>query len=344
LIATDHDGDDVYLFEYRDALDEAISRFGNRVELWLLRGNAAEKTASGRGQKGGLEGLHYYLMAEKIAPLNFAVHHYLAHTYEMMGDISAALKHAARYKALAPSAPHAHHMYAHQLRRLGRLQEAAQELQAADDLHTKLLAGHGQSDLLQDWHFVHNRVVLAQTLQLLGSNARAEALLRSLAVEQPVSEGEVDRQTNLIEFLIFQHRPSEASALAEHLLLAGLPRSRYMGHFYKGIALADQGQSDLAKQELAFAASDYAVLDPVRQDDVAFYLTILRARVLITADNEHEASRVIRDFDQDFANYTDAENWARHLLWLEYVEWSFQKKGQPIVASALDRYLRRMRH
>src|SRR5262249_4511032 len=38
---------------YKRALDEALVRDMDDVELWLLRGNAEERPAAGRGQRGG---------------------------------------------------------------------------------------------------------------------------------------------------------------------------------------------------------------------------------------------------------------------------------------------------
>src|SRR5262249_45654833 len=39
------------LIEYRKAIDEALVADPNDVELWLIRGNAEEPTAAGRGQR-----------------------------------------------------------------------------------------------------------------------------------------------------------------------------------------------------------------------------------------------------------------------------------------------------
>ena len=55
---------------------------------------------------------------------NGAAHHYLTHSYENLNQISRALEHGEVYARIAADIPHAHHMWGHDLRRVGRLDEA----------------------------------------------------------------------------------------------------------------------------------------------------------------------------------------------------------------------------
>ena len=112
------------LLEYRKTIDAALAQWPEDAELWLLRGNAEEPRPGGRGQRGGAATIAFYEMAFKYVPDHFAAHHYLTHTYETIGLIEKALKHGEVFARLAPMVPHAQHMYGHDLRRVGRIDEA----------------------------------------------------------------------------------------------------------------------------------------------------------------------------------------------------------------------------
>src|SRR5262245_53821487 len=91
---------------YKHALDEALAQDMDDVELWLLRGNAEEATAAGRGQRGGAASVAFYERALQVSPEHLAAHHYLVHSYEMIGHIDDALAHGEVYARLAPGVPH----------------------------------------------------------------------------------------------------------------------------------------------------------------------------------------------------------------------------------------------
>ena len=63
----------------------------------------------------------------------------MAHAYENSGRMKEA-DHAAAYAAQAPSVPHAVHMHGHELRRLGRINEAIARFEAADKLQRDYMA------------------------------------------------------------------------------------------------------------------------------------------------------------------------------------------------------------
>ena len=58
--------------EYKQAIDEALAVDVADPELWLIRGNAEEPTAAGRGQRGGAASTAFYLEALRLAPDNAA--------------------------------------------------------------------------------------------------------------------------------------------------------------------------------------------------------------------------------------------------------------------------------
>src|SRR5713226_583565 len=104
---------------YKAAIDAALAKYPDDPELWLLRGNAEEPTAAGRGQRGLVGAVAYYQAALAISHDNFAAEHYLVHAFDSIGHPEEAVKHGEIYARLCPSVPHAQHMYGHDLRITG---------------------------------------------------------------------------------------------------------------------------------------------------------------------------------------------------------------------------------
>src|SRR5262245_19914563 len=119
---------------YKKAIDDALAADMENPQLWLLRGNAEESNASGRGQRGGAASVAFYLAVLRLVPDHASAHHYLVHSHETIGRIDKALEHGEVYARLAPSIPHAAHMWAHDLRRVGRIDEAIAQFVKADGL------------------------------------------------------------------------------------------------------------------------------------------------------------------------------------------------------------------
>jgi tetratricopeptide (TPR) repeat protein len=125
---------DVKKFDaYKKAIDDAL-RADCDPELWLLRGNAEEPDASGRGQYGTAASLVYYHHVLCTYPEYAAAHHFLANTYEALGQADSALAHGEAYARLAPEIPQAAHMLGNALRHAGRVKEAIAQFEKADSL------------------------------------------------------------------------------------------------------------------------------------------------------------------------------------------------------------------
>src|SRR5262245_48813983 len=103
---------------YKKAIEEALAAHPDDVELWILRGNAEEPGAWGRGQRGGIGSIAYYETALRRSPGHFGAEHYLVHSLENVGQHAEAARYGQLYAAAAPGVAHAQHMYAHVLPRL----------------------------------------------------------------------------------------------------------------------------------------------------------------------------------------------------------------------------------
>ncbi|HEY7728679.1 MAG TPA: tetratricopeptide repeat protein, partial [Candidatus Eisenbacteria bacterium] len=105
---------------YKEQIEGALAAYPDDAELWILRGNAEEPGAWGRGQRGGIGSIAYYEAALRRAPGHFGADHYLVHSFENVGRHAEAARHGKLYAEAAPAVAHAQHMYAHVLPRLGR--------------------------------------------------------------------------------------------------------------------------------------------------------------------------------------------------------------------------------
>jgi tetratricopeptide (TPR) repeat protein len=185
MAAEEAPADPTKLAAYRKSLDSAIAAFPNDVEFLLLRGIAESPDPADRGQGSVPGSIPYYQRALKasvtsvpsVPSVAFAAHHFLAHAYENSGRMKEAADSAAAYAAAASSVPHAVHMHGHELRRLGRINEAIARFEAADKLQRDYLAREKISSEY-DWHHAHNTDLLAASYQYAGQMKKAEALLK----------------------------------------------------------------------------------------------------------------------------------------------------------------------
>jgi tetratricopeptide (TPR) repeat protein len=251
MAAEDAPGDATKLGAYRKALDSAIAAFPNDVECLLLRGIAESADPADRGQGSVPGSIPYYERALKASPAYFAPHHFLAHAYENSGRMKEAADHAATYASSASSVPHAIHMHGHELRRLGRVNEAIARFEAADKLERDYFAKEKISTEY-DWHFAHNVDLLAASYQYVGQMKKAEALLKqnfntpTNLLVQAVNKREYP------SFLTARGRPAEALAAAKTLLSHPNLVVQATGHIESGFAqLAMNRPADAAQSSNA---------------------------------------------------------------------------------------------
>ena len=242
---------------YRAALDRLIAQHPADIELLLLRGNAAESVAWGKGMAGHGEALPFYERAVERAPQHAGARHYLAHTQENLGNHFEAATHAAWFARLAPRAPHARHMYGHTLPRLGKWDQAIEEFEAAAALEEEYHRGEGIPARM-DWHHVHNLNLLGLAYLRVGRTDDAE---RTLA--RAFRTGIPDPQTITWhsiwpEYLIHADRAPEAEAAARTLTTSEHPVLRVAGHTLAGEAALSAGDSARARSALDAARAQRA--------------------------------------------------------------------------------------
>jgi tetratricopeptide (TPR) repeat protein len=310
--------------EYKKALDDALAVEITDVELWLLRGNAEEPTAAGRGQRGGTASTAFYLEALRLAPDHAAAHHYLTHSYETIGQIALALEHGEAYARLAPAIPHAHHMWGHDLRRVGRIDAAIAAFRRTDELEKAYYARERIPAQL-DWHHVHNLDLLATAYEHKGQMRQAEAVMREADALPPVTDYLAFNKKLWPAFLLGRKRWPEALTAASGLASTSWPASRAVGQALAGHALVGLGRVPEARTALAAAQQELARLPAtaagtaVSRGQVEPWVEMLRGELLLRDGPAGEGRAVLMDVARRLRRLPGPDAWIAALFRLEAI-------------------------
>jgi tetratricopeptide (TPR) repeat protein len=332
-IAAIDDLQDAALFlAYKKCIDDALATNLGDVELWILRGNAEEANATGRGQRGGASSVAFYQQVLSLVPDHATAHHYLVHSYETIGHIDEALAHGKEYARLAPAIPHAAHMWAHDLRRVGRVDDAIAQFKKADRLENAYYAAE-KIDPALDWHHSHNLDLLASCYEHKGQMKLAEETFRASATLKPVSAYRAFNMRELPAFLIHRGRYDEALAAARGLTTTDFPQSRCVGHALAGQALIAMGRDDDAKAELAQAQTELEQvpkvakgIDPARSV-VEPWVDGLRGEILLHSRQFDEGDAVLKDVVKRLRATPGPDAWSQGLFRLELMARSAMDAG-----------------
>jgi tetratricopeptide (TPR) repeat protein len=287
---------------YKAAIDAALTKYPDDAELWLLRGNAEEPTAAGRGQRGLVGAVAYYQSALAISHDNFAAEHYLVHAFESIGHPEEAVKHGEIYARLCPSVAHAQHMYGHDLRITGRNDEAIAQFRKANALEL----GYYESEKIParyDWHRIHNLDLLAGSYEFNGQVKQAEELLREF-FSLPANDGLfASYQGDWPRFLLSRGRYAEALSAAGQMTEGRFPLQRAMGHLFAGGALVALNRADEAQLELTKAEkesenvpeSDPEPLMPQPRHLLDLQRNILRGEIALRKGSGTEANAQLKE-------------------------------------------------
>jgi tetratricopeptide (TPR) repeat protein len=307
--------------EYRKAIDAALAVRPDDAELWLLRGNAEEPHPAGRGQRGGAATIAFYEAALERVKDHFAAHHYLTHTYETIGNAARALKHGEVYARLAPAIPHAQHMFGHDLRRVGRIEEAINQFERTRALEEEYFrTEHIDPEL--DWHYAHNLSLLATAYQYQGRMKEAEVLLLRLFELPKYTAWYELWGREWPEFLLGRGRASDALAAANQMVKSKWPAVRCAAHSLAGSALLTLGRSAEAQAELAASERELGrivAIGPlgVTSDMVRPFVDTLRAEMHLRAGTRNEGAAIFTEVARRVRAAPGADAWIQALYRLE---------------------------
>ena len=332
LAAIDDIKDTARFLAYKKTIDDALARDLEAPYLWILRGNAEEANASGRGQRGTAASIAFYQAAVRLVPDHATAHHYLVHSYETIGRIDKALEHGEVFARLAPSIPHAAHMWGHDLRRVGRVDDAIVQFLKTDMLERAYYAAE-KIDPALDWHHGHNLDLLASCYEHKGQMKLAEKTLRESATLAPVSAYRAFNLRELPNFLIHRARYEEALEAGRALTATGYPQSRCVGHALAGQALLGLGRPDEVGQELEAARRELETipqltlgLDPPRSM-VEPLVEALRGDLLLRAGGRDEGRAVLKDVVRALRAAPGPDAWSQALFRLESMARSAMEAG-----------------
>jgi len=307
---------------YKKAIDDALAADMNDVELWLLRGNAEEPTAAGRGQRGGAASIAFYDRALRLQPDSGAAHHYLTHSYETIGQIPDALEHGEVYARLAPSIPHSHHMWGHDLRRVGRVDDAIAAFLRTDALEKAYYAAEGIAPEM-DWHHVHNLDLLATAYQYKGQMRLAEERLREMAALPPVTDYLEFNQKTLASFLLDRGRAEDGLAAARAIASGRSAAARAAGRALEGHALLALGRRDAARAALTQAQRELDTVPTlaagltVTRRAVEPWVDTLRGEILLREGKVAEGRALLKDVQTRLRAIPGPDAWIQALFRLE---------------------------
>ena len=312
--------------EYKKAIDDGLAVDGNDSELLLLRGNAEEPSAAGRGQRGGVAAIAFYEKVFAISPDNFAAHHYLIHSYENIGQMEPALKHGEAYSRLAFAIPHARHMYGHDLRRVGRILEAIAEFQKADELENSYYSAENISSDY-DWHHQHNLDLLSTSYQYIGQMKTAEQLMKQAFAISSVDAGREFAKKEWPRFLLARGRKQEALSAANSLIKSKYQPTRATGHVIVGQIFLSMNKLTEAKLELAEAEAQMkdapntvgrgsaGGTSPAVEPELA----ALRAEIILREGKTEEGRALFKEVERKLRALLGPDAWSQALFRLESI-------------------------
>jgi tetratricopeptide (TPR) repeat protein len=329
---------------YKQALDGALAVDVDDAELWLLRGNAEEATAAGRGQRGGAASTAFYRTALQVFPDHAAAHHYLTHSYETIGQIPLALAHGETYARLAPGIPHSHHMWGHDLRRVGRVDDAIAAFKKADALEKAYYAAE-DIPAGYDWHHVHNLDLLGTAYQHKGQMRLAEATMREADALPPVTDYLEFNQKALVVFLIGRQRFDDALVAARRLATGRWPAAHAVGHALAGEALLGLKRLAEARQELVTAARAAESVPTlvggigVARGSVQPYLDTLEGELMLASGRAAEGRAVLERVEQALRAAVGPDAWIQALFRLESIARVAREAGEWELAESTARQM-----
>ena len=308
-------GDPARLTAYRKALDQALVKAPQDVELLILRGVAESPDPSDRGQGGVAASIPYYEKA--LALGGTAAHHYLTHALENTGRVAEAQPHAEAYARAAPGIPHALHMNGHVLRRLGRIDEAVGAFEAAERAEAEYLRTE-KIPAEFDWHNEHNLDLLGSSYQYLGQMTKAERELKA-AFDLPSSlVAQMYNKRAWPEFLIARGRTDDALAAARVLTAHSVTLVRAVGYIEAGRARLAAGTLQAAAEESNAALAELRAA-PGGQALIAPALQQLQGEFLLRSGQRDRAHSTLEDLVKKIRALPGPDNWVQALFTMESI-------------------------
>jgi len=331
------------LKNYRAAIDVLIALDPSDPHAWVLRGNAEEPGAWGRGQAGGVASIAFYEAALRRDPKHLGAHHFLAHSYENIGQHATAAEYARLYAAEASGVAHAQHMLGHVLPRLGKWREARDQFVKANAIEEAYYRREKVAPE-EDWHHGHNLDLLGAVYLRLGDDKNAESTLRGafeLKERGPVAG---TYGGPYVQYLLLRGRNEEALTAAQEIEARPTDIARLIGTALGGEALLGLGRTDEARQQLAradelktqvekrLANTRYSRYLPVV---TVQYVEILRGRILLRGNRPQEGDEILLAMADEVGRNPRLDAWSSGMLRVDRAVADADRLGRPDLAAQL---------
>jgi tetratricopeptide (TPR) repeat protein len=326
------------LLAFRHEIDSALAAYPGDLELLLLRGQSEEPTPFGDGQGCVPSAIPYYQRALAISPDNFAAHHFLAHCYENEGKFQDALEQARIYAQSAPQIPHAQHMYGHELRGVGRSEEAIQFFLKAETLENAYYRRENIPPSL-DWHHAHNLSLLASAYQYEGQMHLAERYFAEERQLTPFTEYAAFNRKDWPEFLLNRGDFGRALEAAKEMASSRSALSGVTGHCLTGIALVALHRGSEAAAEFNAAQTESRGLNRTDVAAVSPYLDLLNLALMLGRGSMADAPALAERISQYTRRATSADSWSQGLFRIEVLSALARQTGQWDIADEMARLM-----
>ena len=293
-----------------------------------------------------------------IDPNHPAANHYYIHATEASQDPGRALESAQRLETLVPGAGHLVHMPAHTYWRVGRYADAVRINEHAAHSDETAAAGTpdpGTYNFYSVAYYPHNIHFLSVAAQMMGDSATAIDAARRLVDAIPEQA-----YLDLPFFEDFRPMPYQAlvrfgrwqEMVDEPAPGEELPFATALWHYARGVALANLGRVDEAKEELA--AVEAAKSNPAfeglvmasfasAQQNLDMASGILSAAIA-GAEGDHEEAIAQLEAAvaiQDSLPYIEPPAWyfpIRHLLGAELLADGQAEEAEAVYRKDLEQY------
>lgn len=326
------------LLAFRHEIDSAPAADPDDVELLLLRGQAQEPTPFGDGQGCVPSAIPYYQRVLAISPNHFAAHHFLAHCYENQGKFQDALEEARIYAQSAPQIPHAQHMYGHELRCVGRTDEAIQYFLKAETLENTYYRRENIPPSL-DWHHAHNLSLLASAYQYEGQLRLAERYFAEERQLTAFTEYAAFNRKDWPEFLLNRGDFSRALQAANDMASSRSALSRAAGHCLAGIALVALHRGSEAAAEFNAAQTESRGLNRTDAAAVSPYLDLVNLALMLGRGSMADAPALVERIGQYTRRSTSADSWSQGLFRVEVLAGLARETGQWDIAEEMAKLM-----
>ena len=264
-----------------------------------------------------------------------------------MGRHAEAAEHGKTYAAAVPRVAHAQHMYGHVLPRLGRWNEAREQFEKADAIERE----YAQAEKLRpgdDWHHVHNLVLLGYTYLRLGRTHDAEVSFRR-AYATPIRYIMYGWQhATLPEYLLLTGRAEEALATARELRNR-MASARAAGAAVEGEILLALGRTAEAKEAAVRAARHF---EEARKNAgwegrfldrfVGPFVRQIEAEIGLTGSQAAGSEATVRAFAEELAANPRFDAWGEGLFRLERIAEQAKRSGRTALVTDIYATMRRI--